>query len=263
MTASVPVDWQLTDTYFVVAHLHYVLIGINVFPVVGATYFWFPKMTGRMLNEHLGRWNFWTMFLGFNLAFLPMHLTGLLGMPRRVYTYNDYGGWHLLNLITSIGSFVFAIGVLLFFGNVLRSLTRGAVAGKNPWDAPTLEWSVSSPPPPYNFAVIPTLGSRHPLWEDRIGTEGAVSSIDRGMLLDEGKETIGTSALDAVPDMVLEMPEDSFAPLLLAVGMAVLFVGLLLKTWAVVAIGGTVAALAILAWLWPRRELREREPVRG
>jgi cytochrome c oxidase subunit I len=263
MTASVPVDWQLTDTYFVVAHLHYVLIGINVFPVVGATYFWFPKMTGRMLNEQLGRWNFWTMFLGFNLAFLPMHLTGLLGMPRRVYTYNDYGGWHALNLITSIGSFVFAIGVLLFFVNVLRSLRRGAVAGKNPWDAPTLEWSVSSPPPPYNFAVIPTLGSRHPLWEDRIGTEGAVSSIDRGMLLDEGKETIGTSALDAVPDMVLEMPEDSFAPLLLALGMAVLFVGLLLKTWAVVAIGGAVAALAILAWLWPRRELREREPARG
>jgi heme/copper-type cytochrome/quinol oxidase subunit 1 len=263
MTASVPVDWQLTDTYFVVAHLHYVLIGINVFPVVGATYFWFPKMTGRMLNEQLGRWNFWTMFLGFNLAFLPMHVTGLLGMPRRVYTYSDYGGWHALNLITSIGSFVFAIGVLLFFVNVLRSLRRGAVAGKNPWDAPTLEWSVSSPPPPYNFAVIPTLGSRHPLWEDHIGTEGAVSSIDRGMLLDEGKETIGTSALDAVPDMVLEMPEDSFAPLLLALGMAVLFVGLLLKTWAVVVIGGAVAALAILAWLWPRRELREREPARG
>jgi hypothetical protein len=184
-------------------------------------------------------------------------------MPRRVYTYNDYGGWHALNLITSIGAFVFAIGVLLLFVNVLRSLRNGAVAGKNPWDAPTLEWSVSSPPPPYNFAVIPTLGSRHPLWEDRIGTDGAVSSIHRGMLLDEGKETIGTSGLDAVPDMVLEMPEDSIAPLLLTLGMAVLFVGLLLKTWAVVAIGGAVAALAIIAWLWPRRELREREPARG
>ena len=110
MTASVPVDWQLTDTYFVVAHIHYVLIGINVFPVVGAVYFWFPKMTGRMLDERLGRWNFWTMFIGFNLAFLPMHLTGLLGMPRRVYTYAAYGGWGTLNLITSIGSFVFAVG---------------------------------------------------------------------------------------------------------------------------------------------------------
>ena len=122
MTASVPVDLQLTDTYFVVAHLHYVLIGINVFPVVGAMYFWFPKITGRFLDEKLGRWNFWTMFIGFNLAFLPMHLTGLLGMPRRVYTYADYGGWGTLNLITSIGSFVFAAGTLLLFFNVVRSL---------------------------------------------------------------------------------------------------------------------------------------------
>jgi cytochrome c oxidase subunit I len=263
MTASVPVDWQLTDTYFVVAHLHYVLIGINVFPVVGATYFWFPKMTGRMLNERLGRWNFWTMFLGFNLAFLPMHLTGLLGMPRRVYTYNDYAGWHVLNLITSIGAFVLAIGVLLFFVNVLRSLRIGAVAGSNPWDAPTLEWAVSSPPPPYNFSVIPTLATRHPLWEDRLGGGGAVSSLDHGMLLDEGKETIGTSALDGVPDMVLEMPKDSFAPLLLTLGLVAVFVGLLLKAWFAVGIGGAVVALALLSWFWPRSELREREPARG
>jgi cytochrome c oxidase subunit I len=263
MTASVPVDWQLTDTYFVVAHLHYVLIGINVFPVVGATYFWFPKMTGRKLDERLGRWNFWTMFLGFNIAFLPMHLTGLLGMPRRVYTYNDYGGWQALNLITSIGSLVLAIGVLLFFINVIRSLRLGAPAGKNPWDAPTLEWSVSSPPPPYNFAVIPTVASRHPLWEGRLGTDGGLSSLDRGMLLDSGKETIGTSALDAEPDMVLEMPGDSFAPLALAVGLAVTFVGLLLRTWPAAGAGGVIVALAILAWLWPRRELREREPAHG
>jgi len=263
MTASVPVDWQLTDTYFVVAHLHYVLIGINVFPVVGATYFWFPKMTGRMLNERLGRWNFWTMFVGFNLAFLPMHLTGLLGMPRRVYTYNDYAGWHVLNLLTSIGAFVLAIGVLLFFVNVLRSLRIGAVAGSNPWDAPTLEWAVSSPPPPYNFSVIPTLATRHPLWEDRLGGGGAVSSLDHGMLLDEGKETIGTSALDGVPDMVLEMPKDSFAPLLLTLGLAAVFVGLLLKAWFAVGIGGAIATLALLSWFWPRSDLREREPARG
>jgi len=263
MTASVPVDWQLTDTYFVVAHLHYVLIGINVFPVVGATYFWFPKMTGRLLDERLGRWNFWTMFLGFNLAFLPMHLTGLLGMPRRVYTYNDYGGWHALNLITSVGSFVFAVGVLMFFVNVFRSRRYGAVAGRNPWDAPTLEWSVPSPPPPYNFGVIPTVASRHPLWEDRIGSEGTESCLDRGLLLDQGKETIGTSALDAEPDVVLEMPEDSVAPLLLTIGLAVTFTGLLIKIWPAAGIGAAIAALAILAWVWPRRELREREPAHG
>jgi hypothetical protein len=192
-----------------------------------------------------------------------MHLTGLLGMPRRVYTYNDYAGWHALNLITSIGAFVLAIGVLLFFVNVLRSLRSGAVAGNNPWDAPTLEWAVSSPPPPYNFSVIPTLATRHPLWEDRLGNEGAISSIDRGMLLDEGKETIATSALDGVPDMVLEMPEDSYAPVLLALGLAALFVGLLFKAWLAVAIGGAIVALAMLSWFWPRSDLRERESARG
>lgn len=262
MTASVPVDWQLTDTYFVVAHLHYVLIGINVFPVIGATYFWFPKMSGRMLDERLGRWNFWTLFIGFNLAFLPMHLTGLLGMPRRVYTYHAGMGWDTLNLITSMGSFVFAVGVLLFFINVLKSLRSGAPAGANPWDAPTLEWSVPSPPPPYNFAVIPTVASRHPLWESRLGEEAAHSSLDRGMLLSDGKETVATTALDAEPDMVLEMPQDSVAPFLLAVGTAVLFVGLLMKSWAVILVGVAVAALALLSWLWPRAELRERK-VRG
>jgi cytochrome c oxidase subunit I len=263
MTASVPVDWQLTDTYFVVAHLHYVLIGINVFPVVGAAYFWFPKITGRLLDEKWGRWNFWTMFIGFNLAFLPMHVTGLLGMPRRVYTYNDYGGWGALNMLTSIGSFIFALGILIFFVNVVRSLRSGAFAGKNPWDAPTLEWSVASPPPPYNFAVIPTVASRHPLWEGRLGAEGGVSSLDRGMLLDKGKETLGTTALDAAPDIILEMPEDTLAPVLLAAGLSVLFVGLLLKIWVAAAVGGAVVAVAVVAWMWPRRELREREAAHG
>ncbi|KRB86561.1 cytochrome C oxidase [Sphingomonas sp. Root710] len=258
MTASVPVDWQLTDTYFVVAHLHYVLIGINVFPVVGAVYFWFPKMTGRMMDERLGRWNFWTMFLGFNLAFLPMHLTGLLGMPRRIYTYPEGMGWNTLNLITSIGSFVFAIGVLLFFINVWKSWRNGTVAGRNPWDAPTLEWTTSSPPPPYNFAVIPTVASRHPLWEGRIDESEERSTLDRGMTLDQGKETILTSAMDAEPERIAEMPQDSYAPFLLTLGLAILFVGLLLKYWIIVAIGGVGAAAALLLWVWPRAGLLER-----
>jgi heme/copper-type cytochrome/quinol oxidase subunit 1 len=260
MTASVPVDWQLTDTYFVVAHIHYVLIGINVFPVVGAVYFWFPKMTGRLMDERLGRWNFWTMFIGFNVAFLPMHLTGLLGMPRRVYTYADGMGWDTLNLITSIGSLVLAVGVLLLVVNVFRSLKHGAVAGDNPWDAPTLEWSVSSPPPPYNFAVIPTVASRHPLWEGRLEETQARSSLSRGMELKSGKEVIGTTSLDAAPDIILEMPGDTFAPLCVAIGMALTFAGLLLKSWACVWVGGVIVALSLLAWLWPRRKLREREP---
>jgi cytochrome c oxidase subunit I+III len=259
MTASVPVDWQLTDTYFIVAHLHYVLIGINVFPVIGATYFWFPKMTGRLLDERLGRWNFWTMFVGFNLAFLPMHLTGLYGMPRRVYTYPAGMGWDTLNLLTTIGSFLLAIGVLLFIVNVLKSLRSRERAGDNPWDAATLEWSVPSPPPPYNFAVIPAVASRLPLWESRIQEGAPRSTVNQGMLLNRGKEAIGTTALDASPDMVLEMPEDTFAPFVLTIGVTVLFIGLLLKMASLTIIGGIIAALALLVWLWPRRELRERE----
>ena len=231
MTASVPVDWQLTDTYFVVAHIHYVLIGINVFPVIGGAYFWFPKMTGKFMDERLGRWNFWTMFVGFNLGFLPMHLTGLFGMPRRVWTYPAGMGWSTLNLITTIGGFVFAIGVLMFFVNALRSLRFGAPAPADPWGGPTLEWAVPSPPPPYNFAVIPTLASRHPLWEEALDESPGRSSIGRGMMLDQGKQTVTTTPLDAEPDRIVEMPEDSWAPFLLAVALLVLFVALLAKAW--------------------------------
>ncbi|GAA4811194.1 hypothetical protein GCM10023232_02940 [Sphingosinicella ginsenosidimutans] len=263
MTASVPVDWQLTDTYFVVAHIHYVLIGINVFPVVGATYMWFPKFTGRMMDERLGRWNFWTMFVGFNLGFLPMHLSGLWGMPRRVYTYPAEMGLGAVNLVTTIGSFLFAIGVLLFIVNALKSLRSGAAAPANPWDAYGLEWLVSSPPPPYNFAVIPTIVSRYPLWEDRLGEAPERSNLDEGLILDEGKETLATTPLDAEPDRILEMPEDTLVPLFLAIATTILFVGLLLKPWPVVALGGLGAAACLVAWLWPSLHLSQREPARG
>lgn len=263
MTASVPVDWQLTDTYFVVAHIHYVLIGINVFPVVGATYLWFPKFTGRLMDERLGRANFWAMFIGFNVAFLPMHLTGLMGMPRRVYTYPAGMGFSTLNLITSVGSFLFAFGVLLFFYNVWKSYRHGTIAGPNPWDAPTLEWAVSSPPPPYNFAVIPTIASRHPLWEDRLDESRARSTLDEGMTLLDGKETIGTTALDAEPHIILKMPGDSAAPFMLALSCAVLFVGLLTRQWWAIGAGGAGVIGAIIWWLWPRVSLAETEASDG
>jgi cytochrome c oxidase subunit 1/cytochrome c oxidase subunit I+III len=218
-----------------------------------------------MLDERLGKLNFWTMFIGFNLAFLPMHLTGLLGMPRRVYTYGAYGGWGSLNLITSLGAFLFAFGLLLLLVNVLKSRRSGDPAGANPWDAYSLEWAVPSPPPPYNFAVIPTVASRYPLWEGRLGEggRGLVSTIDRGMLLAEGKQTIGTTGVDAVPDIVLQMAEDSYAPFWLATGTGIIFVGLLFKSLTVGIIGAVIAALALIAWLWPTFELREREPTRG
>jgi cytochrome c oxidase subunit I len=255
MTGSVPVDWQLTDTYFVVAHIHYVLIGINVFPVVGALYYWFPKMTGRMLDEQLGKWNFWIMFIGMNLAFLPMHLTGLFGMPRRVYTYPAGMGWNTLNMLTSIGTFVFAFGVLLLAVNIAKSLRHGRLAGANPWDAATLEWSVPSPPPPYNFAVIPVVGSRLPLWEDRLDETERRSSLSEGMVLDHGRETIATTALDGEPDLILRMPADSYAPFILTVAISGGFTGLLVHWWWPAAVCGLVAVGALLVWLWPERRL--------
>jgi cytochrome c oxidase subunit 1/cytochrome c oxidase subunit I+III len=228
MTAAVPFDWQLTDSYFVVAHLHYVLVGINVFPVIGASYFWAPKMTGRMLSERLGRWNFWVMFVGFNLGFFPMHIAGLLGMPRRIYTYPAGLGWDTVNLVTTIGAYLFAVGVLLFVINLVWSLRRGAKASANPWDSATLEWSVSSPPPPYNFELIPVVRSRHPLWEDRLHPDDpARTELSAGSPLAEGRLTLQTSALDAEPAEVLPMPEDSLWPLALALSLTGCFTGLL------------------------------------
>ncbi|MBS0470389.1 MAG: cytochrome c oxidase subunit I [Proteobacteria bacterium] len=257
MTGSLPVDWQLTDTYFVVAHIHYVLIGINVFPVAGAIYFWFPKFTGRMLDERLGRWNFWLMFAGFNIGFFPMHIAGLLGMPRRIYTYADGMGWDWVNLTITAGSFVFAFGVLLLIANVVRSVKAGRFAGANPWDAPTLEWATSSPPPPYNFVVIPTVGGAHPLWEDRLGTEGETSHTRAGLVLDHGREAIGTTPVDAEPNVILKMPGDSLSPLCLALAATALFVGLLLLAWWLVALSLLGIGASILVWLWPRARLGE------
>ncbi len=263
MTGSVPVDWQLTDTYFIVAHIHYVLIGINVFPVIGATYMWFPKFTGRMLDERLGRWNFWTMFIGFNVAFLPMHLVGLWGMPRRVYTYPTELGIGGINMLMSTGAFVFAIGVLLFFINVFKSRTGGALAGDNPWDGYSLEWATSSPPPPYNFAIIPTIASRHPLWEDRLQESDHRSNLEEGLVLDDGKETIATSGLDAEPQRILKMPEDTVLPFFLALGLLGLFTGLLLQLKWLTVLAVLVIAADLVTWFWPRLDLLEREPANG
>jgi cytochrome c oxidase subunit 1/cytochrome c oxidase subunit I+III len=252
MTAAVPYDWQLTDTYFVVAHLHYVLVGINVFPVIAACYYWMPKMTGRLLNERLGKWNFWLMFVGFNLGFFPMHVAGLLGMPRRIYTYPTGLGWDTVNLVTSIGAYVFALGVLLFVINALLSLRRGAPAGPNPWDAPTLEWATPSPAPAYNFAVIPIVESRHPLWEDRLPPEGGGrSDLVNGPTIPEGRQTLETSPLDAEPQAILEMPEDTLWPLVLALGLTALFYGLLVVGPVLAGIGLAVTIVAIVGWLWP------------
>jgi cytochrome c oxidase subunit I len=161
----VPFNWQLTDSYFVVAHFHFVLVGSLIFTIFGAIYYWFPKATGRLLSERLGRWHFWLFVVGFNLTFLPMHWAGMLGMPRRIYTYPADRGWDLWNLIASLGVPFQVVAVLLFVINVVISLRRGAPAGNDPWDAWTLEWATASPPPPYNFEAVPVAASRRPLWD--------------------------------------------------------------------------------------------------
>jgi heme/copper-type cytochrome/quinol oxidase subunit 1 len=163
--ATVPVDWQMTDTYFVVAHIHYVLFGGTVFALFSAVYYWFPKITGRLLDEALGRWHFWLVVVGFNTTFFVQHVLGLLGMPRRVYTYPDLPGWGTLNLISTVGAGILTFGIMVFCCNLLVSLFFGAAAGDDPWNAWTLEWAATSPPAPGNFERVPPVRSRRPLWD--------------------------------------------------------------------------------------------------
>lgn len=165
MLGAAPFNWQLSNSYFVVAHFHYVIVGAILFAIFGAFYYWFPKMTGRMYNETLGKVHFWLFVLGFHLTFDFMHIPGLLGMPRRIYTYEPGRGWEVWNLIVTIGAIVQGIAILIFIGNLIYSAFEGKLAGNDPWDAWTLEWSIPSPPPEYNFAKIPAVRSRRPLWD--------------------------------------------------------------------------------------------------
>lgn len=248
MVATIPFDKQVHDSYFVVAHFHYVLIGGVVFPLFGGFYYWFPKWSGRLLSERLGKLNFWLMFVGFNLTFFPMHLLGFLGMPRRIYTYLPDLNWNSLNLGATISALILTVGFLMFVINVLWSLKFGERAGDNPWGADTLEWLATSPPAAYNFEEIPKVSSRSPLWDDE---EAQPSPATRGMRTDR-REVLVTTVEQAELQAVVVLPGPTIWPLLLATACAVGFIGSIFHPiWFV--IGFFAAIVAGIGWFWPEK----------
>jgi cytochrome c oxidase subunit 1/cytochrome c oxidase subunit I+III len=244
MTAAVPFDWQATDSYFVVGHIHYVLAGGTVFGLFAGIYYWAPKMFGRLLSERLGRASFWLMVIGFNAAFFPMHISGLIGMPRRVYTYQGSGGDLLtaMNALSTAGTIVFAIGIAVSAWNLMWSLRVGAPAGDNPWGAASVEWLTTSPPAHYNFAHIPVIASRSPLWDGGYAAGPAYA---------DGRLTPVTSTVDAESEPPLRLPAENVWSALITLPMLAVAGGLLVKSvW--IAAAGAVLSLACLArWMWP------------
>ncbi len=220
MHASPPVDGHHNDTYFVIAHFHYVLFGGSIFGLLAGAYFWFPKMTGRMMNERLGKINFWTTFIGFNLTFFPMHFLGLAGMPRRYYTYGEGSGWANWNLVVTFGAMFLAASILLFVYNLATSLKNGEPAGDNPWDAPSLEWAIPSPPPVYNFANLPQVGHRDPLWWDKYDQH----NTEHG----HGGDHQDLSQVNRVTGHI-HMPNPSVYPILTSIGLFVIALGMLFQ----------------------------------
>ena len=226
MHAAPSIDQQQQDTYFIVAHLHYVLVGGSLFGIFSGLYYWWPKMTGRLLGETLGKINFWLMFVGMNLAFFPMHFLGVGGMTRRIYTYDSGLGWELWNMVATIGAFMLALGVLFFVINVARTMQRPKDAGNNPWDGATLEWATTSPPPEHDFDVIPAVRSREPLWYDR----------DHGLTQPEPES--GTH---------IHLPPPSYYPVIIAFGVLLLGIGPV-SHLAITALG--VPVIIYGAWGW-------------
>jgi cytochrome c oxidase subunit I+III len=251
MLALAPFDWQVHDSQFVVAHFHYVLIGGMLFPLIAGLYYWLPHFSGRMPSEQLGKWGFWLIFIGFNMTFLLMHLTGLLGMPRRVYTYEAGLGWDWLNLLSSVGGFVMAGGVAMVILDLALHFRLGRPAPTNPWKADTLEWATFLPPKVYNFASLPAVQSRHPLWEQPdlpasiAAGEHGLATYTHGL-----RETYGSDAVSGKPREIIHLPANSWLPLLSALALGVMFVGLLVRIYPMAAVGTVVALLFLLRWSW-------------
>jgi cytochrome c oxidase subunit I len=222
--ASPPADLQQTDTYYVVAHFHYVLFGGTMMGLFAGMYYWWPKMTGRLLSEPLGYVHFWLTFIGMNLTFFPMHFTGLLGMPRRVYTYSHDLGVDGMNMASTIGAVILGIGMIVFVYNIWRTRTKGAVAGPNPWGGATLEWSIPSPPPVHNFDVIPTVTSRLPLWD--------------------------SAPAPKTPPGHIHVPGGSWWPMVAAAGLPLMALAPLTHTLWIVFVGGAVLIYGIYRWAY-------------
>ncbi len=224
---SPPADLHQTDTYYVVAHFHYVLFGGLIMGLFAGFYYWFPKVTGRMLDETLGKWNFWLFVIGANMTFFPMHFVGLLGMPRRIFTYAPELNLENLNVVISIGGFLTGVGALIFVWNVIRSLKKGEIAGNNPWDSHTLEWATTSPPAEYNFAELPEVRTREPLWD-------GVSSVD-----------VAGPAKSPIP-----LPSPSFWPILTAVGINLAMILMMTGLWWPPVLGAAFVLLCVINWAY-------------
>ena len=249
MLALVPFNWQAHDTHFVVAHLHYVLVGGLVFPLLAGVYYWMPHVTGRMPSDRLGRYAFWLIFIGFNVTFLPMHLTGLVGMPRRIFTYPGNLGWDMLNLVSSVGSFVMAAGFAVLIVDVLAHARIGRRAPRNPWGAGTLEWAMAVPPPSYNIASLPVVNDRDPLWADPAlpaalaRGEGALSQHTPGV-----RETLAVDVLRGDPRAIVRLPGPSYVPFYAALATGVFFVCVLFKLYLFALVGAAVALGLFVKW---------------
>jgi len=248
MFAAIPFDQAATDTYFVVAHFHFIIFGAAVFPLLGGMYYWFPKVTGRLYHERAAQLSFWLTFAGTAITFFPMHIVGLLGMTRRVYTYEPGQGWDGYNLTETIGAFILTAGLLLIFANLIWSRFRGAPAGPDPFHGGTLEWATTSPPPEYNFAVVPKVTSPYPNWDREDRAEDTRRLRAGTFVLEEGHETPASTVRDGYLDEVLEMPPESPWPLVVGVTTALIFTMLLLGHFVLACVAAGLTLLAVAGW---------------